>query len=91
MTFSTALSPEDLELMDAQRLHAVITNPSNGIITRIAYDPNRLFMKHSNKQLFQELKGAKAQIKLLLEKIKVFEEQQRNHCNQAPTPQQVIE
>ena len=48
MTFSTALSPEDLELMDAQRLHAVITNPSNGAITRIAYDPDRLFMKLSN-------------------------------------------
>ena len=84
MTFSTALSPEDLELMDAQRLHAVITNPSNGAITRIAYDPNRLFMKHSNKQLFQELKAAKAQNKLLLEKNKVFEEQQRNHCNHTP-------
>ena len=84
MTFSTALSPEDLELMDAQRLHAVITSPSNGMITRIAYDPNRLFMKHSNKQLFQELKGAKTQIKLLLEKINVFEEQQRNHCNHTP-------
>ena len=74
MTFSTALAPEDLELMDAQRLHAVITNPSNGIITRIAYDPNRIFMKLSNKQMFQELKEAKAQIKLLLGKTKVFEE-----------------
>ena len=84
MTFSTALSPEDLELMDAQRLHAVITNPSNGAITRIAYDPDRLFMKFSNKKLFQELKAAKAQNKLLLEKNKVFEEQQRNHCNHTP-------
>ena len=84
MTFSTALSPEDLELMDAQRLHAVITNPSNGAITRIAYDPDRLFMKYSNKKLIQELKAAKAQNKLLLEKNKVFEEQQRSHCNHTP-------
>ena len=73
MTFSTALAPEDLELMDAQRLHAVITNPSNGMITRIAYDPNRLLMKLPNKQMFLELKEAKAQIKRLLETIKVLE------------------
>ena len=73
MTFSTALAPEDLELMDAQRLHAVITNPSNGMITQIAYDPNRLLMKLPNKQMFLELKEAKAQIKRLLETIKVLE------------------